>query len=264
MTAIVPPKVQVFRSDQPDHSHLPQVPLRMIVAGPSGCGKTMMIISLITDLYRRGGESVFKRVYVWSPSVHSDPCWEPVKQFVEKKLKVPPEEQWAWDHYDPAAMLEVIEQQRKVIALAKERGHKKLFNILLIVDDFADDPRMSRQDRLLHSLYTRGRHAFISTIVATQKFRALSPVIRVNATALCVFRLRSEQELMAICEEISAVYPKDTVIALIRHATEEPYSFLYVNLAAKRPEEMFWLRFERRLVPTAKDHHRGKADDSDA
>jgi hypothetical protein len=109
---------------------------------------------------------------------------------------------------------------------------------------------MSRQDRLLHSLYTRGRHAFISTIVATQKFRALSPVIRVNATALCVFRLRSEQELLAICEEISAVYPKETVIALIRHATEEPYSFLYVNLAAKRPEEMFWLRFERRLVPT--------------
>ena len=87
MAAIVPPKVQVFRSDQPDHSHLPQVPLRMIVARPSGCGKTMMIISLITDLYRRGGESVFKRVYVWSPSVHSDPCWEPVKQFVEKKLK---------------------------------------------------------------------------------------------------------------------------------------------------------------------------------
>ena len=219
MTAIVPPKVQVYRSDQPDHAHLPQLPLRMIVAGPSGCGKTMMVITLITDLYRRGGESVFKRVYVWSPS-------------------------------------------------AKERGHNKLFNILLVVDDFADDPGMSRQDRLLHSLYTRGRHAFISTIVATQKFRALSPVIRVNATALCVFRLRSEQEVMAICEEISAVYPKDTVIALIRHATEEPYSFLYVNLAAKRPQEMFWLRFERRLVPSAtvEDHHRGalRADSHDS
>jgi hypothetical protein len=55
-------------------------------------------------------------------------------------------------------------------------------------------------------------------------------VIRVNATALCVFRFRSEQELVAICEEISVVYPKDTVIALIRHATEQPYSFLYVDL----------------------------------
>ena len=39
------------------------------------------------------------------------------------------------------------------------------------------------------------------------------------------------------------------MIALIRHATEQPYSFLYVDLAAKKPDEMFWLRFEKRLVP---------------
>jgi hypothetical protein len=41
---------------------------------------------------------------------------------------------------------------------------------------------------------------------------------------------------------------------------------LYVDLAAKKPDQMFWLRFEKRLVSTAtKDHHRGalKADDSD-
>jgi hypothetical protein len=74
----------------------------------------------------------------------------------------------------------------------------------------------------------------------------------VNATALIIFRLRSEQELMAIVEEISAVYDKKTVIALIRRATEQPYSFLYCNLAAKKPDEMFWLRFEKRLVPQAR------------
>ena len=50
-------------------------------------------------------------------------------------------------------------------------------------------------------------------------------------------------------EEISAVYPKDIVISLIRRATEEPYSFLYCDLAARKPDEMFWLRFEKRLVP---------------
>ena len=169
---------------------------------------------------------------------------------MEEKLKVT-DEQWACDHYDPAAMLQVIEEQRKVIAIAKERRLKRLFNVLIVVDDFADDPRMSRQDRLLHSLYTRGRHAFCSTIVATQKYRALSPVIRVNATALIVFRLRSEAELMAIVEETSAAYDRPTVIALIRRATEEPYSFLYLDLAAKRPDQMFWLRFEKRLVPAA-------------
>jgi hypothetical protein len=238
----------------------------MVVAGPSGCGKTMLIVSMITDLYRKkDGHSVFKRIYVFSPSVHVDPCWKPVAKFVSEELKVDSKEQWAWDHYDPGALQSLIDDQREIIAVAKEKGLKKLFNVLIVVDDFADNPQFSRREALLHGLFTRGRHAFISTIVATQKFRAISPIVRVNATALCIFRLRSEQELLAIVEEISAVYPKDTIIQLIRRATDQPYSFLYVDLAAKRPDQMFWLRFEKRLVPSAtRDHHRGALhDDSD-
>ena len=258
---VVPPKgIPSWQSDQPKHSHLPSVPLRMVVAGPSGCGKTMLIVSMITDLYtKRDGHSVFKRVYVFSPSVHVDPCWRPVAKFVREELKVDPDkEQWAWDRYDPAALQEIIDTQRQVIAAAKEKKLRRMFNVLIVVDDFADNPQFSRREALLHSLFTHGRHAFISTIVATQKFRAISPIVRVNATALVVFRLRSEQELLAIVEEISAVYSKDTIVGLIRKAMEQQYSFLYVDLAAKRPDQMFWLRFEKRLVPTVtKDHHRG-------
>ena len=245
MAVVVPPRgIPEFTSDQPRHEHLPSAPMRCVICGPSGSGKTMLIVSMICDLYR----DVFKRVYVFSPSVSADPVWLPVRKYVEEHLKVPHDEQWAWDHYDPAAMFAVVEQQRRVTEAAKAQGLKRLFNVLIVVDDFADDPRMSRQDRLLHSLFTRGRHSFVSTVVATQKYRALSPVIRVNATALCVFRLRSEAELMAIAEEISAVYPRDVIIRLIRHATDEPYSILYVDMAAKRPDQMFWLRFEKRLV----------------
>lgn len=250
MPKVVPPKVPEYHSDQSRHEHLPSVPLRAVIAGPSGCGKTMLIVTMITDLYKKNdGKSVFKRVYVFSPSVHADPAWTPVKKFVAEELKVPKEEQWAWDHYDPEALQALIATQKAIIAAAKEKKVRKMFNILIVVDDFADEPAFSRRDALLHSLYTRGRHAFISTICATQKFRALSNIIRVNATALIIFRLRSEAELQAIVEEISAVYGKDTLIALIRAATEKPYSFLYCDLAAKRPDEMFWLNFEQRLVP---------------
>ena len=248
---VVPSGIPEYKSDQPRHAHLPSVPLRMVIAGPSGSGKTLLIVSMITDLYRRNdGKSVFKRVFVFSPSVHTDPAWLPVKKFVRETLKVPEKEEWAWDHYNPTALEELIALQRRIIAAAKERKVRRLYNVLVVVDDFADNPAFSRRDALLHSLFTRGRHAFISTVVATQKFRALSNIIRVNATALVVFRLRSEQELLAIVEEISAVYPKDVIIQLIRHATEEPYSFLYVDLAAKKVESMFWLRFEKRLVPS--------------
>ena len=141
-----------------------------------------------------------------------DPCWRPVAKFVREELKVDPEkEQWAWDRYDPPALQEIIDTQREIIAAAKEKKLRRMFNVLIAVDDFADNPQFSRREALLHSLFTRGRHAFISTIVATQKFRAISPIVRVNATALVIFRLRSEQELLAIVEEISAVYSKDTI-----------------------------------------------------
>jgi GTPase SAR1 family protein len=249
MATVVPPKdIPSFTTDQPEHEHLPSLPLRMVVAGPSGSGKTMLIVAMITDLYVKRGHSVFKRVYVFSPSVHADPAWVPVRRFVKETMRVPDKEQWAWDHYDPRALEEIIQLQREVVAAAKARKLRKMFSILIVVDDFADNPAFSRRDALLHSLYTRGRHAFISTITATQKFRAISPIIRVNATALVVFRLRSEQELMAIVEELSAVYPKDVIVHMIRQATEAPYSFIYVDLSAKTPERMFWLRFEKRLV----------------
>jgi hypothetical protein len=109
---------------------------------------------------------------------------------VEEELKVPKEEQWAWDHYDPVALRDAdSDAEGRSLPPAKQKKVRKLFNILVVVDDFADDPAFSRRDALLHSLFTRGRHAFISTICATQKFRALSNIIRVNATALIIFRL---------------------------------------------------------------------------
>ena len=70
-----------------------------------------------------------------------------------------------------------------------------------------------------------------------------------QCTALFVFRLRSQQELEAFAEEVSALVDKKTVMRYYREATEEPYSFLYVRLEAKKPEDIFWERFEHRLLP---------------
>ena len=217
----------------------------MMVVGPSGSGKTVFLTALITDLYA----GCFKRVYVFSPSVHSDPAWLPVKTFVQRELET--DEPWAFDAYDPSALEAIIDTQKRVIAAAKAKKLKRMFSVLVVIDDFADNPSFSRHDKLLHSLFTRGRHAFISTVVSTQKLRAIATIVRVNTISLIVFRLRSAQELEAIVEEISAVYDKDTIVAMYRRATEEQYSFLYVDLAARTPGKMFMLRFHRYLVPAA-------------
>ena len=128
----------------------------------------------------------------------------------EMKVKHTEEEPIYFDHYNPEALLRILTAQHKVIEFQKKQNHKKLFSDLAIVDDFADDPSSSRQSKLLHALYTRGRHNSTSTITATQKFASIAPIIRVNATELFVYRLRNYQDLQTFIDEISALMDKKT------------------------------------------------------
>ena len=118
---------------------------------------------------------------------------------------------------------------------------------MVVVDDFADDPIFSRHSKILHALYTRGRHNSISTITATQKFSAIAPIIRVNATELYVYRLRNYKDLETFIDEVSAITDKKTILQIYSLATDEPYSFLYVNLRARKKNEIFHIRFDKRI-----------------
>ena len=79
----------------------------------------------------------------------------------------------------------------------------------------------------------------ISTITATQKFNAIHPIIRVNATELYVYRLKTTKDLNTFIDEVSAVLDKKSLLELYHIATSEPYSFLNVKLTVKDKQEMF-------------------------
>ena len=66
---------------------------------------------------------------------------------------------------------------------------------------------------------------------------------------MAIWRLRNAKEVETLCEELSGVYDKNTLLEMYRAATAEPYSFLFIRLDAKTRETMFYLRFEQRLVP---------------
>jgi hypothetical protein len=106
-----------------------------------------------------------------------------------------------------------------------------------------------RRSQALALLFTKGRHYGCSCFVSIQKWRVVAPLYRVNCTDLFVFKLRSAAELQAIAEENSAQYGQDTTEKLILRATDEKYSFLWLNLRASDPRDLFWLRFQARLIP---------------
>jgi hypothetical protein len=195
-------------------------------------------------------DKCFERVYIFSPGVNVDATWEPVRSYIEDKMDTheTDEDKFYFDHYDKDSLEQIIATQNKIILEQKRKNKKKLFQILIVIDDFADDPSFSRHSKLLHSLYTRGRHAMISTITATQKFNAIHPVIRVNATELYVYRLRNQKDLDTLIDEVSAVLDKKTLLNIYKKCTEQPYSFLYIKLTAKTINDMFMHRFDQKVV----------------
>jgi hypothetical protein len=201
---------------------------------------------MILDIYK----NCFSRIYIFSPSIEVDHTWVAVKKYISEEMKVvhSDEEPIYFDHYDPEALSNVIDVQHKITNYMKKQNKTKLFSILIIIDDFADSPEFSRHSKLLHSLYTRGRHNMISTITATQKFSSIHPLIRVNATELYIYRLRNYKDLETFIEEVSAVADKKTLMELYNLATSEPYSFLYVKLTAKTKNDMFFIRFDKKLI----------------
>lgn len=257
---IRPPKHDEWSTRQPrlGAGVVAPTPCRYLACGPSGSGKTVWLADCLTRIYA----GCFQRIYVFSPSVHLDSIWQPVKDYVYKTMGVPEDEQCFFDTWDGAALQEIVETQKAVVQhQKKEKASKELWGIAIVCDDFADDPRIlaSRKGSaaggsMLNTLLVRGRHMMISTFVLVQKMRLAGSILRVNAQALVIFRLRNKLELEGVIEELSAVYDKDTLLRMYEQATAEPYSFLYVNLTAKRREDMFWLRFEQRMVPrTVKD-----------
>ena len=51
--------------------------------------------------------------------------------------------------------------------------------------------------------------------------------------------MRNQSDFDAVIEETSAIVDKATLLKFYKAATVEPYSFLYVKLTAKTPDDMF-------------------------
>ncbi len=244
--SIKPIKTKEYEVKQSKFEACGKLPIRSVILGPSGSGKTILLQNMIINLY----DKCFERVYIFSPSINVDATWTPVKEYIENKMDAHETEtdKFYFDHYDQEALESIIATQNKIILEQKSKNKKKLFQILIIIDDMADDSSFSRQSKLLHSLYTRGRHACISTVTATQKFTAISPIIRVNATELYVYRLRSGQDLDTLINEVSALIDRKTLLNIYKKCTEQPFSFLYIKLSARTINDMFFCNMSQKVV----------------
>ena len=63
------------------------------------------------------------------------------------------------------------------------------------MDDVSDNPAITRNNKLLNSLFCRGRHSGISTLVSLQKSSTEEPpIIRVNISHLFYYKVRNYKD----------------------------------------------------------------------
>jgi hypothetical protein len=54
--------------------------------------------------------------------------------------------------------------------------------------------------------------------------------------------------LQAFLEEVSAIADKKILLEIYHMAVEEPYNFLFVDLRAKNKNDIFHIRFDKKIV----------------
>ena len=112
------------------------------------------------------------------------------------------------------------------------------------------------------SLFIRNRHYGLSCIVLSQKMTSVSLTCRTNFRWMCIWRLRSAAELECVFSELSALYPIQTLRQLYEIAiNDQDFSWLYVNMSARKKADMMFVRFEDRLLVNAADE--GQAEITD-
>ena len=69
--------------------------------------------------------------------------WQPVKNYIEQNMKVKhtDEEPIYFQEYEPEALENIIDTQHKIITYMKNKIIK-IYQILIIIDDFADHEKM--------------------------------------------------------------------------------------------------------------------------
>ena len=95
-----------YEFKQSKYEVAPRIPFSQIVVGPSGSGKSVLLQSMILDLYR----DCFSRIFIFSSSINVDSVWTPVKDYIEKTLKIDSKkEKIYFNDFNPSDLEEILD-----------------------------------------------------------------------------------------------------------------------------------------------------------
>jgi len=219
----------VFKVKDPDpddrfsdiHPHLPQPPSLLLIVGSVKQGKSNLLVNLLCnpDMYK----DKFDIVKIISNTLNADPKGKLMNKYFDCE-----------DHYNDEMITDIIESQKKMDDF--ERGSVAIFLDDILTKDF-------KKTNAVSFLATRFRHYGIALLgFTTQSFRAVSGLIRNNATDVIIMKQQNKKELEKIEEEYGDMF-SGIFMELYNKAIEDaPYSFLYLDMQTNPATA--YIRFE--------------------
>ena len=224
------PKVYKVKDPEGDskykdiHPHLPQPPALVLIVGSVKQGKSNLVVNLLCspEMYK----DKFDIVKIISNTLNADPKGKLLSKYFDCE-----------DHYNDEMITSLVESQKQYEDFERPSVAVLLDDIL--TKDFSKNNAVS-------FLATRFRHYGIGMLLfTTQSFRAVSGLIRNNATDVIIMKQQNKKELEKIKEEYGDMFPNIFSELYDKAIDDAPYSFLYLDLQTNPATA--YLRFEEKI-----------------
>lgn len=257
--------IKVFKDNKPYDEKLTTIkhmnkllkpPFRLSVVGFSGAGKTNIIKNFIFHFYKK----YFDEFYFFLGSKDEQKLFKDLsKKHIckkRKKTKQKLEKQFFQENVDSDD-----DDYDEKINIISTFDDMELHNLIDEIEEDEDAPRVlmlfddmifsniSNRHKLnsLDRLFMNGRHANISTIIASQKYTSLNQSSRcINCSMIILFGLNAK-ELKQASEEHSNLLTPDEFIKMYKEYTKEPYSFIAINYQQNVKDRFYDSKFNKIL-----------------
>lgn len=194
---------------------IPQHCFRSYIIGASQSGKTNYMLNLL--IRPRYYLNYFDRIFVISPTaLDLDKSY----QELEKKTKYEKGKDLFFFNCDTEVLKTILDVQ------TEENKEKK---VLVILDDIVSYKKFCNSNELLQ-FAVMSRHYNISMFILSQAFHLIPKSIRLNMSNVVYFK-GADIETEKLCEQYTpAGMRKKDFKELVEKCTEEPYSFLFIDL----------------------------------
>lgn len=209
------PQIFKVRDPEPDskfddiHENLPQMPSLVLIIGSVRSGKSNLLTNFFCnpEMYK----DKFDTVRIVSTTLHTDHKGKILDKYFDCS-----------DQYDDM----IIENIKKV---QSEYTDEVRPTYALVLDDVLT--KDFSKNNAVSFFATRFRHYIDMYVIATQSFRAVSGLIRNNATNIIICRLQNMKEREKVAEEYGPmVGGEDNFNMLYDKIHAKPYQYMVLDL----------------------------------